>query len=93
MPVTAAPNAALPSRIAARARFCRSMAMKQASTPRVQARIETASSRPIENGTTERIVCTMAPLCAMMALSVIAQAIGSSRGRLTLRSITQALAA
>ncbi len=69
------------------------MAMKPASTPKVQARIEIASNRPIENGTTERIVCTMAPLWAAMAVRVIAQTIGSSRGRLTLRSITQALAA
>ena len=92
VPVAVAPMAALKSRIAASTRFCLSKAMRHASTLKVQASSDTASSRPMEKGPTERIMCTMASLCAKIAASVITQAIGSRRGLLTLRSMTQALA-
>jgi hypothetical protein len=51
-----------------------------------------ASSKPMAKEPLTRIMCTMASLCATIEARDSAQAIGSSRGLLTLRSITQALA-
>jgi hypothetical protein len=73
-PVSAAPNAASARRIAAIARFCLSIAMRQARLASVHASSDAASSRPMEKGPSERIMYTMASVCATIAPSATAQA-------------------
>jgi hypothetical protein len=79
--------------MAPKTRFCRSMQMKQASTAKVQANRDSASSNPIDTGPSMRIIRTMASVWAKIEASTRAHAMGLKRALLALLSITHALAA